>query len=127
MPRHADPRLRLTRVSHGYELPPRGTGLAAGGPRFESACRCGLPWCSWSGERAREASRGYKRRRGVWRTADGRFTLEWATTLARSSSKHPGGGLRMWDATLRVESGHESLKAARDEMRRRYGNGNESE
>lgn len=117
MPRHVDPRLRLTRVSHGYELLPPGAAITS--PAANS-CRCGLPWCSWTPAREREAARGYKRRRGVWRSANGRFTLEWVSSSSGGSKRRPDGNLRMFDRELLMESWHQSMKAARAVMIERY-------
>lgn len=119
MPRHADPRLRLTRIDHGYSRLPKGATLATSAGAYEDECHCGMDNCSWERKRDR-IERGRRSRVGSWQSADGRFVLTWASSKGVASKSHPNGYLRMWDAVRVVESWHVSMKEAREEMRQRY-------
>lgn len=119
MPRHPDPRLRLRRVTRGYDLLPLGS--VSIGP-FENECRCGgsASECSWARQRA-SRERGYQARRGSWVSSDERFVAEWVVASGVPTKHRPQGNVRLWDRVLGVESWHRSLREVRGEMSRRYG------
>lgn len=122
MPRHKDPRLRLTRVDRGKHtmpMPADGQRMETSAGAFENECRCGMANCSWLRKRDR-VTRGHRERVGSWQTHDGRFRLEWECSRGVASRSHPDGYLRMWDARRLVASWYVNMRSARAEMRKRY-------
>jgi hypothetical protein len=118
MPRHTDPRLRLRRVTRGYELLP--IEVRSVGP-FENECRCGggPGECSWAKQRA-SRERGYQARKGSWVSQDERFVVEWVVASGVPTKERGNGHVRLWDRVLGVESWHRGIGEVRGEMLKRY-------
>lgn len=113
MPRHKDKRVRLVRIERWPGALDKGVRLTSG-PRFESACTCGLPTCTWTPAKQRAAERDYKARRGSWQTADGRFVLRWVSSRSAPTRAHPHGPLQLTDTrSAGAVSWHTSMSEAR--------------